>query len=83
MIQFKENARTDGRTDGRTEGQTERQVEGQVERWTDYHRGSKKTATTIDHIITNFFVDTNFKTAIFKSDISDDFPICFFITNDR
>ena len=47
-------------------------------------RVTKKTATAIDHIITNCFVDTNFKTAIFKSDISDHFPICvFFITNDR
>ena len=47
-------------------------------------RVTKKAATAIDHIITNCFVDTNFKTAIFKSDISDHFPICvFFITNDR
>ena len=29
-------------------------------------RVTKKTATAIDHIITNCFVDTNFKTAIFK-----------------
>ena len=43
-------------------------------------RVTKKTATAMNHIITNFFVDTNFKTAIFKSDISD---LCFFITNDR
>ena len=47
-------------------------------------RVTKKTATAIDHIITNCFVDTNFKTTIFKSDISNHFPICvFFITNDR
>ena len=46
---------------------------------------TKKTATTIDHIITSCFVDTNFKPAIFKSDISDHiiFPFVFFITNDR
>ena len=37
---------------------------------------TKKTATAIDHIITNCFIDTNFKTAIFKSDINDYFPIC-------
>ena len=34
-------------------------------------RVTKKVATAIDHMITNCFVDTNFKTAIFKSDISD------------
>ena len=34
-------------------------------------RVTKKAATAIDHMITNCFVDTNFKTAIFKSDISD------------
>ena len=38
---------------------------------------TKKTATAIEHIITNCFVDTNFKTSIFKSDISDHFSICF------
>ena len=43
-------------------------------------RVTKKTATAIDHIITNCFVDTNFKTAIFKSDISDHFPICVFLS---
>ena len=37
----------------------------------------KKTTTAIDDIITNYFVDTNFKTAIFKSNIGDHFPICF------
>ena len=31
-------------------------------------RVTKKIATAIDHIITNCFVDTNFKTAICKSD---------------
>ena len=43
-------------------------------------RVTKKTATAIDHIITNCFVDTNFKTAIFKSDICDHFPICVFLS---
>ena len=47
-------------------------------------RVTKKAATAIDHIITNCFVDTNFKTTIFESDISNHFLICvFFITNDR
>ena len=43
-------------------------------------RVTKKAATAIDHIITNCFVDTNFKTAIFKSDICDHFPICVFLS---
>ena len=42
-------------------------------------RVTRKTATAIDHILTNSFTDTVFKTAIFKSDISDHFPICFII----
>ena len=37
----------------------------------------RTTATTIDHILTNSFIDRNFKTTIFKSDVSDHFPICF------
>ena len=41
-------------------------------------RVTKKAATAIDHIITSCFVDTNFKPAIFKSDIRDHFPICNF-----
>ena len=44
-------------------------------------RVTRKTATAIDHILTNFFVDTVFKTVIFKSDISDHFPICFLSQN--
>ena len=39
----------------------------------------KKTVTTIDHIITNSFVENTFKTAIIKSDVSDHFSICIFI----
>ena len=38
----------------------------------------RKTAAVIDQIISNCFNDTNFKTAIFKSDISDNFPITVF-----
>ena len=36
-------------------------------------RVTRKTATAIDHILTNSFVDRVFKTGIFKSDISDHF----------
>ena len=42
-------------------------------------RVTKKTATSIDHIITNSFVENTFKTAISKSDVSDHFPVCIFI----
>ena len=40
---------------------------------------TRKTTTEIDHILTNSFTDTVFKTAIFKSDLYDLFPICFMI----
>ena len=40
-------------------------------------RVTRKTSTIIDHILTNLFVNTNFKTFIFKIDISDHFCICF------
>ena len=40
-------------------------------------RVTRKTSTIIDHILTNSFVNTNFKTFIFKIDISNHFPICF------
>ena len=42
-------------------------------------RVTRKTATAIDHILTNSFCDTDFKTAIYKCDVSDHFPICFII----
>ena len=42
-------------------------------------RVTMKTATAIDNILTNSFLDTNFKSAIFKTDISDHFPICLFL----
>ena len=42
-------------------------------------RVTRKTTTAIDHILTSSFNDTVFKTAIFKSDISDHFPIYFII----
>ena len=38
-------------------------------------RETRKTATTIDHILTNQFVNVNFKTAIFKTDILDLFLV--------
>ena len=40
---------------------------------------TRKTASTIDHILTNYFTETVFKTAIFKSDKSCHFVICFLI----
>ena len=40
-------------------------------------RVTRTTATAIDHILTVSFIDRNFETAIFKSDVSDHFPICF------
>ena len=46
-------------------------------------RVTRTTATAIDHILTNSFIDRNFKTAIFKSDISDHFPICFIIPSTK
>ena len=46
-------------------------------------RVTRTTATVIDHILTNSFADRNFKTAIFKSDVSDQFPICFTIRSTK
>ena len=46
-------------------------------------RVTMKTATAIDYILTNSFVDTNFKSAIFKTDISDHFPICLFLPSPK
>ena len=46
-------------------------------------RVTMKTATAIDHIHTISFVDTNFKSAIFKTDISDHFPICLFLPSPK
>ena len=43
-------------------------------------RITKRSATAIDHIITNTIINTNIKTGIIKSDISDHFPI-FLIAN--
>ena len=38
-----------------------------------------KAATAIDHYLTNSFVDTDFKSAISKTDISDHFPVCLLL----
>ena len=46
-------------------------------------RVTKTMASVIDHILTNSFIDRNFKTAIFKSDVSDHFPICFIIPSTK
>ena len=46
-------------------------------------RVKRKTATAIDHILTNSFVDTTIKTGIIKSDVSDHFPICLFIPSEK
>ena len=43
-------------------------------------RVTKKAATAIDCIFTNSFVENTFKTAIIKSDVSDDFLICMFFS---
>ena len=40
---------------------------------------SRSDANRPKSVLTNSFIDRNFKTAIFKSDISDHFPI-YFIT---
>ena len=40
-------------------------------------RVTKYTARTIDNIITNCIINSNFKSAIVKTDWSDHFPIIF------
>ena len=46
-------------------------------------RVTRTKATAIDHILSNSFIDRNFKTTIFKCDISDHFPICFIIPSTK
>ena len=46
-------------------------------------RVTRTTATATDHILHNSFIDRNFKTAIFKSDVSDHFPIYFIIPSTK
>ena len=40
-------------------------------------RVTKHTAAAIDNIITNFIINSGFKSAIVKTDLSDHFPIIF------
>lgn len=40
---------------------------------------TRMTATAIDFMLTNSFIDSNFRTTIIESDVSDHFPICFII----
>ena len=42
-------------------------------------RLTRKMDTRINHILVNHFVDVNFKTEIFKTGISDNFPLCVVI----
>ena len=42
-------------------------------------RVTRRSATAIDHILTNYFENFDFKTAIFRSDMSDHFPVSFFL----
>ena len=42
-------------------------------------RVTNKTATAIDHILTNSYTETIFKTAIPKCDVSGHSPICLII----
>ena len=42
-------------------------------------RVTKYTATAIDHMFTNFIINTEIKSAIIKADISDHFPIQYFL----
>ena len=46
-------------------------------------RVTRTAGTAIDYILTNSFADRNFKTAIFKSDVSDHFPISFIIRSTK
>ena len=43
---------------------------------------TRQSATAIDHILTNYFVKFDFKTAIFKSDISDIFNQLLFTSDE-
>ena len=40
---------------------------------------TRKIATAVNHILSNCFTETVFKIVIFKSDISDNAPICFLV----
>ena len=42
-------------------------------------RVTRKTATEIDDILTNQYINVTFKKAVFKIDISNHFPVCIAI----
>ena len=42
-------------------------------------RVKRMAAPAMDHILTNSFIDSYFKTTITESNVSDHFPICFMI----
>ena len=42
-------------------------------------RVTMKTATAVDHILTNYYVDNDFKSGIFKTDIYENFPVCLLL----
>ena len=44
---------------------------------------TRTMANAIDHVLSNSFINRNFKIAIFKSNISDQFPICFVIASNK
>ena len=44
-------------------------------------RVTRETTTAIDHILTNQLINANFKTTIFKTDISDHIPVCIVISS--
>ena len=44
-------------------------------------RVTRKTAAVNDHILTSQFINVNFKTGIFKTDIQDHFPVCLIISS--
>ena len=43
-------------------------------------RVSRKTTAAIDHVLTNQFINVNFKITIYKTDIPDHFPECIIIS---
>ena len=45
-------------------------------------RVGKKSATAIDHIITDYVLTCAFKTAILKGDLTDHFPLVIALKND-
>ena len=44
-------------------------------------RVTRETTTANDHILTNQLINANFKTTIFKTDISDHIPVCIVISS--